>query len=316
MNCMRIVSLAPFITDLVSHYGLADKLVGITHRCRPIADKNLVIQRITADQPDEISDVGDAEALSLSAELASFPVDVEKLRDLEPDIVLTSTGRREDSALVTRQLKLTLQAVCKSDSIELCDYSPMGLEQVYSTYQDLARDVGVPGKGIQLANIIKAEAMNWADNFYDRLKKKRVTFLVGVEPLMLAGYWIPDMVALTSAISQGNLRGLEPTRISWEEVVAFRPDVMIVAPAGLEMQEALATFKLLEKLPDWDNVLAVKRGDVFFTSGTEYFHEPSQRLRSSMGILISAIAGFDSGYITERDSYTRLRLLEMQRHKY
>ena len=84
----------------------------------------------------------------------------------------------------------------------------------------------------------------------------------------------------------------------------------------MTVADSCKLFREFEKRPGWDNIPAVKRGEVFFSEGISNFYRPSMRLIESMSILVSAIAGFDSGYITPRDSFHKLRWLELQRHQF
>jgi iron complex transport system substrate-binding protein len=123
------------------------------------------------------------------------------------------------------------------------------------------------------------------------------------------------MIALCSAISQEHNPGCPHRQVRWEDVVAFNPDVIVVAPEGLDLKSSMASFKELSKLPHWEDLPAVKRSEVIFTDGIEHFYNPAVGIMDSMAILISAIAGFESGYITTRDTFYRLRWLELHRHR-
>jgi iron complex transport system substrate-binding protein len=111
-------------------------------------------------------------------------------------------------------------------------------------------------------------------------------------------------------------RGQAGREVTWDEIVAFKPDVIIVAPRGFDVNASARLFKRFEKLPGWEDVSAVKRGEVVFAPGLGLFDRPGPRIRDAMAILISAIAGLDSGYITPRDSFYRLRWIELQRHRF
>ena len=189
------------------------------------------------------------------------------------------------------------------------------MQQIYQTLQDVAKLLGNRAEGITLVNKLKAQFLSWGDSFYDRMKNKRVTFLSSVEPLMLAGDWIPDLVSLTSSTAQNFASGGEDVPVEWSDIQDFRPDVIIVAPRGVPVEDARKSFLMLEKLPNWEEIPAVKRGDVIFTGGQRNFYTPTSALFPSQGILVSAVAGLESGYITERDSFFKLRWLEMQRHR-
>ncbi len=99
------------------------------------------------------------------------------------------------------------------------------------------------------------------------------------------------------------------------KIIAFHPDVIIVAPRGMELKASLASFKELSKLKGWEELPAVVRGEVIFTDGIKHFYNPTDGLVDSMAVLLSGIAGFESGYIAERDTFYRLRWLELHRHR-
>lgn len=303
---MRIVSLEPFLTELVCYFGRESELVGVSHRCdTPEGIRSL--PRLTTD---------DQTSSRRLAELCRFPVRIDDLIAVQPDIILTSISGEPDT-IATTVMSLTegLRALC-NNKVRILTYDPRTLEEVFATFERCGRDLDTPGEGHQLAQRTKAQLMDWADNFYERTKSKRVTFLDGIDPLRLGGFWIPDMIRLASAVSHEPPRG-EPGRVvSWDEIVAFKPDVLIVAPGGYDLSGAAKLFKRFERFPGWEDLSAVKRGEVVFAPGGGLFDRPGPRLREAMAILISAIAGLESGYITSRESFYRLRWLELQRHRF
>jgi iron complex transport system substrate-binding protein len=298
---MRIVTLEPFLTELVCHFGLPEQLVGISHH--PVWLEDPIDAEVLTD-PDVESEGG----------LASSAVILQRLSDVEPDLILTSLPGDEQGRTEAASFSEKLSAKFGRE-IKVRSFSPKTLEQVYTCYAEVAAALGVREKGLRLAEIMKAETLNWADNFYQRTKGKKVSVLVGSEPLKLGGLWIPDVINLVSARGQQPFSGSDHTEIQWKEVLEFDPDVLIVAPDAAD-DESFASFLQFEKREHWDEVRAVKRGEVFFVSGARYFLRPSQHLREGFGIFISAVAGFESGYITVRDSFHRLRWLELQRHRF
>ena len=157
--------------------------------------------------------------------------------------------------------------------------------------------------------------MDWSDSFYPRMKNKRVTVLSSVAPLRLAGKWVPDLVKSASGTSQHFVAGDGEKETSWSEIAAFRPDVIIVAPDGYSLEESVKTLKYLERAKEWEGLPAVKRGEVVFCDGLGLYR-PGPKLLSGAAVLISAIAGLESGYITKRDEFFRLRWVELHRHRF
>ncbi len=301
---MKIVSLDPVITELLIKFGLGPALVGVSSACL---------------LPDEIESPSivaraDGNAKSNLIQISDFEVNFEILKSLEPDLVLSMLYSRESDQEACRSLQNELRQEFGSELLFQA-FAPRTLDQVYEFFELLGKRSGAAQQGRDLAQRLRAQIMNWCDNFYSRMKNKKVTFLSGIDPLRVAGLWIPDMIKLCSAVPQ-YAGGPEFEReISWQELMEFRPDVLIVAPRESNTSESCRLFTQFEKYPGWEDLTAVKRGDVFFTGGMNLFYRPSGALFESMGILVSAISSFDSGYITERDSFFRLRYLEMQRHK-
>ena len=247
----------------------------------------------------------------LSVQLSANPTCIDELIDLKPDVILASLP---DPFILPKLREELLKVFGKQ--VFLYHHDPMRLEEIYQMFETMGRELKKPEKGRALAHRVKAQVMDWSSNFYDRIKNKRVTFISKLDPLSLGGRWIPDMIRVASGHPQALLAQRYDQIVKWDEIVTYNPDVIIIALAGVPFQEALKSFKVLAGYPHWENIFAVKRGDVYFTDGQKYFNSPTPKLMDSMGILISAMAGFESGYITPRDSMYKLRFLELHRHKF
>lgn len=314
MRRMRIASLEPFITALVVSFGRGEDLVGVSRGCGLPAEMGAVL-RLTRARPPAPGPVVSAKVYRLESAACSELLDPKALRVANPDIILTRVpAEKEIVPLALANIREDVNALLEREAAVI-SFNPYTLEEVFAAYEELGRSIETADKGIDLARRQKAQFMDWGDNFYDRMKNKRVTVISSLNPLMLAGFWVPDMIKICSAVSQAAV-GKEDQPVSWREVVQFRPDVIICAPRGASLTDAARSFTWFEKQPDWDTVPAAKRGEVFFAAGGRYFYQPGHGLIESMGILVSAIAGLDSGYITPRDSFYRLRWLELQRHRF
>lgn len=303
---MRIVTLEPFLTDLVCALGREAELVGVSRRC-------VVPAALTSVPRLTLSD--DAERSGLVT-LSRHPVQLEDLVALRPDLVLTTLDcTPEEMAAVAGAVTEALRAL-GCPAVKVRSYDPRTLDGVFDVFERVGTDLGMGARGRELAQRTRAQFMDWADSFYERTKNKRVTFLESVEPFRLGGLWIPDMIRFASAVSQEPPRGEPGAVVSWDEIVRFNPDVMIVAPTGCALNDSAALFKRLEQLPAWETIAAVKRGEVIFAAGDRQFESPGPHLRDAMGVLVSAIAGLESGYITPRDTFYRLRWVELQRHRF
>lgn len=251
------------------------------------------------------------ESISTTSDLIEIINDSQKLSLLKssrPDIIIsTFPGKNPPEVQSTLQSKLGYE-------VRVFYPAMYNFESLLNVYEEVGVALGSAAEGRNISQRIKAQFMDWADNFYPRTKNKKVTFLSSITPLKLAGFWIPDLIKQVSCTPQ-NQPGESDKSTTWEDIYAFRPDVIVVAPKNFSLEESCKLLLQLEKQPLWEKIPAVLRGEVSFIDGKEHFYHPSLKIIESMGILLSAIAGFDSGYITPRESFFRLRWLELNRHK-
>lgn len=304
---MKIVSLAPHLTEYLYALGAEGGLVGVSHQC-DLPRAGAGIPKLTVKDP-----VPGVTTTVIQRE-GPLHINLRELLDLQPDLILVSAPGDEGVSGV-RQIQSALNADAPERQVRIFNGSPVTLLDVYRMFEECAEIVGCGSRGRDFASKMKAQFMDWAANFHERTRGRKVTFLSALEPYRLGGLWIPDMISLTSALSQGKHNEERPQQVTWDVIKAYNPDVIIVAPEGVPLEDSMRFLLRLEKLPNSDQVPAVKRGQVFFCDGATHFYRPGPRLIDSMGILISAIGGMDSGYISPRDSFYRMRWVEMQRHR-
>jgi len=296
---MRIFSLDPGITELIYSLKLENSLCGVSHLC---------------DYPEGVSDVPQVTQPERAGEPChrlGYFLKPELLQRESPDLILTSFDQDSKIELFSNWVHSSA-----SEDIKIHSWAPTRLEQVYSMIEGVGAACSAREQGFLLSQKLKAQFSSWVDNFYDRIKHKRVLLLNDIEPLTMPGRWVADMVRLNSSELVGLGFGEQGREISWKEIQELNPDVFLFAPEGEPEDDNLGYFKYFEKQDGWEDLLAVKRGQVYFSRGGLVFSRPTMRLMSAMAFLVSTLAGFDSGYITERDSFQRLRWLEVQRHRF
>ena len=298
---MRVVALEPFLSELTRAFIGEGSLVGTVQKndINPKYETKLLLDERTGGKK------------TILEKLSHHRIDIELLKEARPDCIVTTLPDPELLPLLREELFHIF-----GRQVFLHHHDPIRLDDVFHCFESLGRQLKVPDKGKLLSSRVKAQMMDWSANFYDRMKNKKVTLLSTIEPFSLGARWIPDMIRMASGTPQV-LSGLpKDFETSWDSIVNFNPDIIIVAPKNVAFADCLKLFPKLSVLPKWEQIFAVKRGDVFFTDGQKYFNNPTTDLIASMGILVSAMAGFESGYITERDSSFKLRYLEMHRHKF
>ncbi len=198
------------------------------------------------------------------------------------------------------------------ESIKVVTASSLSISKILEAYEEMGRALKVPAKGKELAQKIKSQILHWGDSFYDRFRAKKVVVISSVEPLRLYGGWISELYRMISTDPQAIMLEKE---YSYEDLVAINPHVIVVAPTDYNLEQSKRTFLYLEKKPGWEKMWATKRGEVYFTSGGPEFYSASPNtILNASSILISAVSGLESGYISPKDSYIKARYLELFRH--
>jgi iron complex transport system substrate-binding protein len=307
---MKIASLNPDLTEIL--YALHDgaKVCGVTHLCPP-APGQLKPPIVTL--PAAPGSSGNFERDKLQSGLSSIPVNLEKLREVLPSTILTTVVSDNPHDFCGFAQGYFLQHWMAKIRVHSLDIA--SLDEMFAAYVEVGVLIGMGPAGRDRAQRIKSQLLDWGRNLYDRLRNKKTVVLSSVQPLEVAGCWVPDIIKLVSGRPMNpDLRKISnPT--TWEAIAEFGPDAILVAPRGKTVEESVRYLRALEDVPQWDSLPAVKRGEVVFSDGIRLY-ETGAKLLEGAGILVSAMAGLDAGYITKRDEFHRLRFVELHRHRF
>jgi iron complex transport system substrate-binding protein len=106
-----------------------------------------------------------------------------------------------------------------------------------------------------------------------------------VEPLMLAGNWVPEIVELAGGRNLLARGGELSVYWPWEAVVAENPDVLVITPCGFDLPRSLREAERLTTLPGWSQLSAVQNRRVYVVDGNAYFNRSGPRIVDSLEIL-------------------------------
>lgn len=312
---MRIVSLEPFVTDILNYCGGGDSLVGVTHLCTAADNGEPLVLTTSRAAAEKYLDPDEA---CLAAGLCRFPLQLESLKKRAPEIIFSEIVAADVAAYILWAQDLLKRTTSKQVSIR--NISCVSLQQMYELVENVAGVVGSAREGRELASRAKAQLMEWGDSFFDRCKGKRVVVISNLNPLCVATRWIPDLIRTMSATSfQRSLdrqkADSQKAPVEWNELVDFRPDVIVVASMDGELADSVKLLPQLQSMEGWEDIPAVKRGEVIFANGSTLYRA-GPRFTAGAAVLVSAIAGLDSGYITQRDEYYKIRYIELHRHRF
>jgi iron complex transport system substrate-binding protein len=112
-----------------------------------------------------------------------------------------------------------------------------------------------------------------------------VVSLEWIDPLMIGGTWMPELIELAGGQPVGATAGAPAPTIAPGALAALAPDVVVVKPCGFSLPRALAERDLIERC-----VAACPGAPrVYVTDGNAYFNRPGPRLVESLEIMAACI---------------------------
>ena len=139
--------------------------------------------------------------------------------------------------------------------------------------------------------------------------RPNVLLLEWTDPPYLAGHWNPEIIEKAGGREVLGRAGQPSRRVTWEEVVASQPAVVLLSPCGFGLDRSAAEADLLAALPEWRSLPAVREGRVALVDGSSYFSRPGPRLEASLRIAAAAIDPERCGDLAEGESYRMANLL-------
>lgn len=271
---------------MIAALGALDQLVGVSHECdQPPEVASL--PRVTAtpiDPSRSSAEIHAAVQQAVAEGRQAIGIEAEALLALRPDVIVT-------------QMLCDVCAVADGEAMRLArvmDPPPRvvsldgrTLDGVWDDLARLGAAIGRADDGKAVAAALRAEAAALAA-LHRRAVPVRVVAIEWLEPLFLAGHWVPEMIASAGGVDVGALAGSHSTVREWTEVMALTPDVVLVILCGFDEARARAE---LAAMPDgiakaW---LATQR--VVVLDGNAYTSRPGPRLVEGIRKLAAAIGG-------------------------
>jgi iron complex transport system substrate-binding protein len=275
---MRIVSLVPHATELLFALGLGEQVLAVTHECdHPPAA--LERTRVTRDRLPSGLGAAQIDAAVRERTLAGeaiYELDREALAELEPDLIVTQAlcpvcaVSYDDVAELARGLPSRPRVIA---------LDPHTFGETLADVRTLAQATGTRDAGIDLVARIAGRV--------DRVRlavrgeqRPRVAALEWLDPVFAAGHWTPQLIELAGGTDVLGLPGEPSATVSWQEVAAAEPEVVVVMPCGYDAPRAHA-----EALAYAGELAALGARRVVAVNASAYFSRPGPRLVEGLELL-------------------------------
>ncbi|HKD76831.1 MAG TPA: cobalamin-binding protein [Ktedonobacterales bacterium] len=292
---LRIVSLLASGTEMVAALGSLDQLVGRSHECDypPEVAALPALSRIEIDlsggsaaidaQVKERVAVAQTAPPDALRALSLYQIDSDLLHTLQPDVIITQT-QCDVCAVSERDVEYAVQQMTGVKP-RIVALAPHRLADVWEDLIRVGQAIGKEEHARDLVANYKRRLADIADFARQQEHRPRVAMLEWLDPLMGAGNWMPELVTLAGGDPVFGEIGQHSPWLSWDELLAADPDVLVLAPCGYDLPRTLEDVPLLRVHPAWQSLTAVRNGQVYAADGNAFFNRSGPRLVESAEIL-------------------------------
>jgi len=286
----RIVTLIPSATEIVAFLGEKEFIIGRSHECDYPMDLKM-IPKLTSPKIDVDGTSGQIHeqiSVILEKSLSVYKVDIEKLKKLNPDFIVTQAHCEVCAVSFSEVEHIAKEHLGKNTKI--ISLQPNTLNEVFDDIRRVAKDLEIDSDdNNQLVKNLEIRVKNIKKKT-ERYKRPKVACIEWIDPLMAAGNWIPELVHISGGVDVFGKKGNDSHWIEFDEIKQQNPDIIIFIPCGFDIKKTNDEVKkLLKPKTSWHDLKAFNDKKIFITDGNQYFNRPGPRLIESLEILAEII---------------------------
>lgn len=237
----RIIPLAPSLTEILYYLGLGDKVVGVTNN---------------SYYPPE--------ALKKPKVGSYNDLNIEKIITLGPDLVIgTRDGNNPGIVDLLEQARIPTYIV-----------NPKNVAEVIETIRITGRLCGIEEKADRLARGLQ-DRLDRIEKALENRKKPLVFLQINLHPIMTVNKntFHQDIISIAGGINMTADASISYPRISIEEVLKKKPDIIIIS----SMDRGGMFEKARQDWLKWTSIPAVKNKRVYLID-SDLIDRPSPRI--------------------------------------
>lgn len=212
-----------------------------------------------------------------------YTIDEPLLRKLQPDVILTQ--KLCDVCAVgygtVAKLAQTLPGPPKVLNLE-----PSSLIDIFDDIRRVADACDARERAEKLIVNLFARVENVRARAAATIPDRPRCFLMEwVDPPFCSGHWGPELIEIAGGLDSLGRKHHPSAQIKWEQVLDARPEIIVLALCGYDIERARRDYELLRRFPGFGSIPAVRSGQVYVANASAYFARPGPRIVDSLEIL-------------------------------
>jgi iron complex transport system substrate-binding protein len=281
----RIVSLLPAATEIAAALGLMERVVGVSHECdfpaaanqRPRVTRSPLHRTgLTSKEVDVLV------RRALREQGTLYTIDEPLLRELRPDVILTQ--QLCDVCAVGYGSVLRLAATLPGPPV-VVHLDPSSLAGIFENIRQVAEACAVPERADAVIRALTSRLDKVRECVRQIRERPRCFLMEWVDPPFCAGHWGPELVEIAGGFDPLGRKHQKSIRIAWEEVLAAKPEVIVLALCGYDAGRAERDLEILRAYPGFDTLPAARNHRIHPVDANAYFSRPGPRIVDSVELL-------------------------------
>jgi iron complex transport system substrate-binding protein len=218
------------------------------------------------------------------------------LREAQPDLIV-SQDLCHVCAVTPDQLHDALCSMPRQPTV--LTLNPGTVHDVIDDVVRIGDAAGRSAEGHRLATQLRDRLDAIRTRVQDVSHRPRVVCIEWLSPLYVAGHWVPEMVQLAGGQDVLAQPGSPSRVVTWDEVQAAAPDVLIVMPCGFSVAQTHTELLRMRQQPDQWNLASNMAQRIFLVDASSYFSRPGPRLIDGIELLAAILHPSDHEHIHE-----------------
>ncbi len=260
---------------MVHALGAGGQLVGRSHECDypPEVVDLPIVSRPALDLPGASpAEIDDAVSDRMRTGESMYAIDEVLLRELQPDVILTQNLCRVCAPSGNELSRAVRDFTIRPDILFL---TPSDLAGIEENIQATGVAIGRPDAAMELIHSTRRRLAR-VRSAVAEVPTRRVAFLEWTDPPFCAGHWVPEMIALAGGHDPLGRPGEDSVRVSWDDVEAAAPELIVVSPCGYRLPQAA---ELARSLP------RTSGARVYAVDANAYYARPGPRVAEGVELL-------------------------------
>ncbi len=204
----------------------------------------------------------------------------------QPDLILTQ-DLCHVCAVTPDQLTHAIQSL--QHRPQVLALGPTTLEEMIHDIERIAEAADCPAKGLALANSLRQRLTRVQGQTTVTRSRPRVVCLEWLDPLYVAGHWVPEMVDLAGGCNVLGSKDVPSYQTTWRAVEDAHADVLIVMPCGYSVDRTVSELRQAGQPRDAWRRACDLWPNLYVVDAASYFSRPGPRLVDGVELLAALL---------------------------